>query len=51
MEHYLIVCETRLKTFLAAARKNMCTLYENNQTVSVEYTDKKVFCFDCVRNI
>ena len=50
MEHYLIVCETHLKTLLAAARKNTCTSYENNQTVSVEYTDKKeVFCSDYVR--
>ena len=51
MEHYLIVCETHLKTLLVAARKNTCTSSENNQTVSVEYRDKKeVFCFDCVRH-
>ena len=51
MEHYLIVCETHLKTLLVAARKNTCTSSENNQTVSVEYTDKKeVFCLDCVRH-
>ena len=51
MEHYLIVCEMHLKTLLAAARKNTCTLSEDNQTASVEYTDKKeVFCFDCVRH-
>ena len=49
MEHYLIVCETHLKTLLVAARKTTCTSSENNQTVSVEYTDKKeVFCLDCV---
>ena len=51
MEHYLIVCETHLKTLLVAARKTTCTSSENNQTVSVEYTDKKeVFCLDCVRH-
>ena len=51
MEHYLIVCETHLKTLLVAARKNTCTSSENNRTVSVEYTDKKeVFCLDCVRH-
>ena len=51
MEHYLIVCETHLKTLLVVARKNMCTSSENKQTVSVEYTDKKeVFCLDCVRH-
>ena len=51
MKHYLIVCETHLKTLSVAARKNTCTSSENNQTVSVEYTDKKeVFCLDCVRH-
>ena len=51
MEHYLIVCETHLKTLLVATRKNTCTSSENNQTVSVEYTDRKeVFCLYCVRH-
>ena len=51
-EHYLIVCQTHLKTLLVAGRKNTCTTSENNQTVSVEYTDKKeVFCFDCVETL
>ena len=51
MEHYLIVCETHLKTLSVAARKNTCTSSENNQAVSVKYTDKKeVFCLDYVRH-
>ena len=50
-EHFLFVCETHMKTLLVGTRKITCTSAENNQTVSVEYTDKKeVFCISCVRH-
>ena len=50
MEHYLIVCETHLKTLLVGAEKIMCKSPENTQTVFVEYIDQ-AFCLDCVRII
>ena len=51
MEHCLIVCGTHLKTLLVGAKKIRCTSPENNQTVSLNYTDKKeVFCIKCVRH-
>ena len=49
MEHYIIVCETHLKTLLVVAEKNTCTSPENTETVFVEYTDQ-AFCLDCVRH-
>ena len=49
MEHYLIVCETHLKTLLVGAEKITCTSPENTQIVFVEYTDEG-FCLDCVRH-
>ena len=49
MEHYLIVCETHLKTLLVAAEKITCTSPEKTQIVFVEYTDE-AFCLDCVRH-
>ena len=49
MEHYLIVCETHLKTLLVGAEKITCTSPENTQTVFVEYIDQ-AFCLDCVRH-
>ena len=47
MEHYLMVCETHLKTLLVCAEKNTCT--SPVQTVFVEYIDQ-AFCLDCVRH-
>ena len=47
MEHYIIVCETHLKTLLVAAEK--ITSPENTETVFVEYIDQ-AFCLDCVRH-
>ena len=46
MEHYLIICETHLKTLLVVAEKKTCTSPE--KIVFVEYTDE-AFCLDCVR--
>ena len=46
MEHYLIICETHLKTLLVVAEKKTCTSPE--RIVFVEYTDG-AFCLDCVR--
>ena len=41
MEHCLIVCGTHLKTLLVGAKKVRCMSPENNQTVSLNYTDTK----------
>ena len=49
MEHYIIVCETHLKTLLVAAEKITYTSPENTETVFVEYIDQ-AFCLDCVRH-
>ena len=44
-EHCLFTCEAHLKTILLGVEKNMCTSSENEDTVSVEYSDKKeVYC-------
>ena len=49
MEHYLIVCETHLKTLLVGTEKITCaSTSENTQTVFVQYINE-AFCLDCVR--
>ena len=49
MEHYLIVCETHLKTLSVGTEKITCaSTSENTQTVFVEYINE-AFCLDCVR--
>ena len=50
-EHCLFTCETHLKTILLGMRKIVCTSVENDETVSIEYSDKKeVYCIDCVKH-
>ena len=42
MEHYLIVCETHLKTLLAGVEKITCTSPENTQILFCFFTKKNV---------
>ena len=50
-EHCLFSCEVHLRTIILGMRKFVCTLVENEQTVSVEYSNKKeVYCIGCVRH-
>ena len=50
-EHCLFTCEAYLRTIILGMRKFVCTLVENEQTVSIEYSNKKeVYCIDCVRH-
>ena len=50
-EHCLFTCEAHLRTIIVGMRKIVCMLVENEQTVSIEYSNKKeVYCIDCVRH-
>ena len=50
-EHCLLTCEAHLRTVILGMRKFVCPLVENEQTVSIEYSNKKeVYCIDCVRH-
>ena len=50
-EHCLFTCEAHLRTIILGMRKFVCTSVENEQTVSIEYSNKKeVYCIDCVRH-
>ena len=49
-EHCLFTCETHLKTILLGVDKNMCTSPENDDTVSVEYSNRKeVYYKGCLK--
>ena len=51
-EHCLLTCEAHLRTVILGMRKFVCPLVENEQTVSIEYSNKKeVYCIDCVRHM
>ena len=50
-EHCLFTCEAHLRTIILGMRKFVCTSVENEQTVSVEYSNKKeVYCIDSARH-
>ena len=50
-EHCLFTCEAHLRTIILGMRKFVCTSVENEQTVSIDYSNKKeVYCIDCVRH-
>ena len=50
-KHCLFSCEAHLRTIILGIRKFACTSVENEQTVSIEYSNKKeVYCIDCVRH-
>ena len=50
-EHCLFTCEAHLRIIILGMRKFVCTSVENEQTVSIEYSNKiEVYCIDCVRH-
>ena len=50
-EHCLFSCEGHLRTIILGMRKFVCTSVENEQTVSIEYSNKKeMHCIGCVRH-
>ena len=50
-EHCLFTCKAHLRTIIVGMRKFVCMLVENEQTVSIECSNKKeVYCIDCVRH-
>ena len=50
-EHCLFSCEAHLRTIILGMRKFVRTSVKNEQTVSIEYSNKKeVYCIGCVRH-
>ena len=50
-EYRLFSCEAHLRTIILGMRKFVCMSVENEQTVSIEYSNKKeVYCVGCVRH-
>ena len=50
-EHCLFTCKAHLRTIIVGMRKFVCMSVENEQTVSIECSNKKeVYCIDCVRH-
>ena len=50
-EHCLFSCEAHFRTIILGMRKFVCTSVENEQTVPIEYSNKKeVYCIGCVRH-
>ena len=49
-EHCLFTCEAHLKIILLSVEKNTCTSSEDEDTVCVEYSDKKeLYCKSCLK--